>query len=67
MAAEGTPVTSVTSSQDLGMRRFSLSMLLVAICLLPVGIGSGTSAHSHGWAEGREPPAADSSDLIGRG
>ena len=40
---------------------------MVAICLLPVGIGSGTSAHSHGWAEGREPPAADSSDLIGRG
>jgi len=32
------------------MRRFSLSMLLVAICLLPVGIGSGTSAHSHAVA-----------------
>jgi hypothetical protein len=31
------------------MRRFSLS-LLVAICLLPVGIGSGTSAHSHAVA-----------------
>jgi diguanylate cyclase (GGDEF)-like protein len=29
------------------MRRFSLSVLLVAICLLPVGIGSGASAHSH--------------------
>jgi len=29
------------------MRRFSLPMLLVAICLLPVGIGSGMSAHSH--------------------
>jgi diguanylate cyclase (GGDEF)-like protein len=29
------------------MRRLSLSVLLVAICLLPVGIGSGTSAHSH--------------------
>ena len=29
------------------MRRFSLTVLLVAICLLPVGIGSGTSAHSH--------------------
>jgi diguanylate cyclase (GGDEF)-like protein len=28
-------------------RRLSVSMLLVAICLLPVGIGSGTSAHSH--------------------
>src|SRR3712207_5279329 len=32
------------------MRRFSLSMLLVAICLLPVGIGSGASAHSHAKA-----------------
>ena len=32
------------------MRRFSLSVLLVAICLLPVGIGSGTSAHSHAKA-----------------
>jgi diguanylate cyclase (GGDEF)-like protein len=32
------------------MRRFSLSVLLVAICLLPVGIGSGTSAHSHAAA-----------------
>src|SRR5215216_5053639 len=32
------------------MRRFSLSVLLVAICLLPVGIGSGTSAHGHGVA-----------------
>jgi diguanylate cyclase (GGDEF)-like protein len=32
------------------MRRFSLSVLLVAICLLPVGIGSGTSAHSHAVA-----------------
>jgi diguanylate cyclase (GGDEF)-like protein len=32
------------------MRRFSLSVLLVAICLLPVGIGSGTSAHSHALA-----------------
>ncbi len=29
------------------MRRFPLSVLLVAICLLPVGIGSGASAHSH--------------------
>ena len=29
------------------MRRFSLPMLLVGICLLPVGIGSGMSAHSH--------------------
>jgi hypothetical protein len=28
----------------------SLSVLLVAICLLPVGIGSGTSAHSHAVA-----------------
>jgi hypothetical protein len=27
-----------------------LSVLLVAICLLPVGIGSGTSAHSHAKA-----------------
>src|SRR5919204_7009556 len=33
-----------------GMRRFSLSVLLVAICLLPVGIGSGASAHSHAKA-----------------
>src|SRR5918992_1098919 len=33
-----------------GMRRFSFTMLLVAICLLPVGIGSGTSAHSHAVA-----------------
>ena len=32
------------------MRRFSLSVLLVAICLLPVGIGSGASAHSHAAA-----------------
>jgi diguanylate cyclase (GGDEF)-like protein len=32
------------------MRRISLSVLLVAICLLPVGIGSGTSAHSHARA-----------------
>src|SRR5918992_856817 len=32
------------------MRRFSFTMLLVAICLLPVGIGSGTSAHSHAVA-----------------
>jgi diguanylate cyclase (GGDEF)-like protein len=32
------------------MRRFSLTVLLVAICLLPVGIGSGTSAHSHAVA-----------------
>ncbi len=32
------------------MRRFSLSTLLVAICLLPVGIGTGTSAHSHAVA-----------------
>jgi diguanylate cyclase (GGDEF)-like protein len=32
------------------MRRFSLSVLLVAICQLPVGIGSGTSAHSHAVA-----------------
>jgi diguanylate cyclase (GGDEF)-like protein len=32
------------------MRRFSLSVLLVAICLLPVGIGSGASAHSHARA-----------------
>ena len=33
------------------MRRFSLSVLLMAICLLPVGIGSGTSAHSHAVAD----------------
>jgi diguanylate cyclase (GGDEF)-like protein len=33
------------------MRRFSLSVLLVAICLLPVGIGSGASAHSHAKAD----------------
>ena len=32
------------------MRRFSLSVLLVAICLLPVGIGSGASARSHAKA-----------------
>ena len=32
------------------MRRFSFSVLLVAICLLPVGIGSGTSARSHAVA-----------------
>jgi hypothetical protein len=32
------------------MRRFSFSVLLVAICLLPVGIGSGASAHSHAKA-----------------
>src|SRR5918992_14578 len=32
------------------MRRFSFSVLLVAICLLPVGIGSGTSARSHAKA-----------------
>src|SRR5918998_3049987 len=41
---------SLVSRQDLGMRRFSFTMLLVAICLLPVGIGSGTSAHSHAVA-----------------
>jgi diguanylate cyclase (GGDEF)-like protein len=41
---------SVASSQDPGMRRFSFSVLLVAICLLPVGIGSGSSAHSHAAA-----------------
>jgi diguanylate cyclase (GGDEF)-like protein len=38
------------SRQDVGMRRFSFSVLLVAICLLPVGIGSGSSAHSHAKA-----------------
>ena len=32
------------------MRRFSLSVLLAAVCLLPVGIGSGASAHSHAVA-----------------
>jgi diguanylate cyclase (GGDEF)-like protein len=32
------------------MRRFSLPMLLLGICLLPVGIGSGMSAHSHAMA-----------------
>jgi hypothetical protein len=32
------------------MRRLSFSVLLVAICLLPVGIGSGTSARSHAAA-----------------
>jgi diguanylate cyclase (GGDEF)-like protein len=32
------------------MRRFSMSVLLAAICLLPVGIGSGASAHSHAVA-----------------
>ena len=32
------------------MRRLSLSVLLVAICLLPVGIGTGASAHSHAVA-----------------
>jgi HD-GYP domain-containing protein (c-di-GMP phosphodiesterase class II) len=32
------------------MLRVSLSVLLVAICLLPVGIGSGASAHSHAVA-----------------
>jgi diguanylate cyclase (GGDEF)-like protein len=32
------------------MRRVSFTVLLVAICLLPVGIGSGTSAHSHAVA-----------------
>jgi diguanylate cyclase (GGDEF)-like protein len=32
------------------MRRISFTVLLVAICLLPVGIGSGTSAHSHAVA-----------------
>jgi diguanylate cyclase (GGDEF)-like protein len=32
------------------MRRVSLSVLLVAICLLPVGIGTGASAHSHAVA-----------------
>ena len=32
------------------MRRLSFTVLLVAICLLPVGIGSGASAHSHAVA-----------------
>jgi diguanylate cyclase (GGDEF)-like protein len=32
------------------MRRVALPMLLVGICLLPVGIGSGMSAHSHAIA-----------------
>jgi diguanylate cyclase (GGDEF)-like protein len=32
------------------MRRMSFAVLLVAICLLPVGIGSGASAHSHALA-----------------
>ncbi len=32
------------------MRRFPFSTLLVAICLLPVGIGSGTSTHGHAIA-----------------
>jgi diguanylate cyclase (GGDEF)-like protein len=32
------------------MRRLSLPLLLVAVCLLPVGIGSGMSAHSHAVA-----------------
>jgi diguanylate cyclase (GGDEF)-like protein len=32
------------------MRRFSFTVLLMAICLLPVGIGSGASANSHAKA-----------------
>ena len=32
------------------MRRISFTILLAAICLLPVGIGSGASAHSHAGA-----------------
>jgi diguanylate cyclase (GGDEF)-like protein len=32
------------------MRRFSLPVLLVAVCLLPVGIGTGTSARGHAVA-----------------
>ena len=32
------------------MRRFSFTVLLAAVCLLPVGIGSGASAHSHAVA-----------------
>src|SRR5918998_413286 len=42
--------TSGCPSQGSAMRRISLTVLLVAICLLPVGIGSGTSAHSHAVA-----------------
>jgi diguanylate cyclase (GGDEF)-like protein len=38
------------SRQEVAMRRVSLSVLMVAICLLPVGIGSGASAHSHAVA-----------------
>ena len=32
------------------MRRFSLPLLILAICLLPVGIGSGMSANGHARA-----------------
>ena len=38
------------SGLDMGARHFSVSTLLAAICLLPVGVGSGMSAHSQAVA-----------------
>src|SRR4029450_14003114 len=39
--------SSLVSRLDRWMRRISFTVLLAAVCLLPVGIGRGAPAHSH--------------------